>query len=134
MLAYARCMRADGLPNFPDPDASGNLRLNGQPGSDLDRSSPRFRAADRACKSLMPPPETLPKNAQALRYARCMRAHGISDFPDLRPDGATQIQPTPGSDLDLNSPRFKAATQACTRYLPGGGAGGGSVESTSGAS
>jgi hypothetical protein len=67
MLAYARCMRAHGLANFPDPDASGNLRLNGQPGSDLDRNNPRFRAADRARKSLVPPQKALPKNPQALK-------------------------------------------------------------------
>jgi hypothetical protein len=44
-----------------------------------------------------------------------MRAHGIADFPDPKPDGATQLPATPGSDLDSNNPRFRAAIHACTR-------------------
>jgi hypothetical protein len=36
-----------------------------------------------------------------------------------------QIQASPGSDLDANNPRYKAANDACKHYLPGGGAGGG---------
>jgi hypothetical protein len=55
-----------------------------------------------------------PENPQALKYATCMRAHGVSDFPDPKPDGSTQIQPTPGSDLDPNNPRFKAV-DACKK-------------------
>jgi hypothetical protein len=125
-LAYARCMRAHGISDFPDPDASGNLQLNADAGSDLDPKNPRFKAADTACKSLLPPPQAAPKDLKAknLRYARCMRAHGISDFPDPKPDGTLQIQDTPGSDLDPNNPQYKAANDACKKYQPGGGAGG----------
>jgi hypothetical protein len=53
-----------------------------------------------------------------------MRAHGISDFPDPKPDGSLQIQNSPGSDLDPNNPQYKAAHDACKHYMPGGGAGG----------
>jgi hypothetical protein len=125
-LAYARCMRAHGISNFPDPDANGNLQLNADAGSDLDPNNPQFKAADSACKSLLPPPQAAPKDlkAKTLKYARCMRAHGISDFPDPKPDGTLQIQATPGSDLDPNNPQYKAAHDACKKYLPGGGAGG----------
>ena len=125
-LAYARCMRAHGIEDFPDPDAHGNLGLNGGPGSDLDPNNPAFKAADAACKSLLPPPQA-PRpgmRAQNLNYAKCMRQHGISDFPDPKPDGSLQIQATPGSDLDPNNPQFKAANEACKKYQPGGGAGG----------
>jgi hypothetical protein len=125
MLAYARCMRAHGITNFPDPNASGNLELNGEQGSDLDPNSVAFKAADAACKSLMPAVQA-PKGAKAqnLAYARCMRAHGISDFPDPAPDGGLRIQSSPGSDLDSSNPRYKAANDACKRYLPNSGAGG----------
>jgi hypothetical protein len=126
MLAYARCMRAHGISDFPDPDAHGDLGLNGQPGSDLDPNNARFKAADAACKALRPAPQPPPKDLRAhtLKYSRCMRAHGISDFPDPKPDGTLQIQASPGSDLNANNPRFKAANDACKKYLPGGGAGG----------
>jgi hypothetical protein len=125
-LAYARCMRAHGITDFPDPDANGNLGLNAQPGSDLDPNNPAYKAANSACKSLLPAPQAPPHGAKAqnLAYARCMRAHGISDFPDPKPDGSLQIQASPGGDLDPNNPRYKAANDACKQYLPGGGAGG----------
>jgi hypothetical protein len=125
-LAYARCMRAHGISDFPDPDAHGNLGLNAQPGSDLDPNNPAYKAANSACKSLLPAPQAPPQNlkAQNLKYARCMRAHGIADFPDPKPDGTLQIQASPGSDLDPNNPQYKAAHDACKKYMPGGGAGG----------
>src|SRR5215469_9241605 len=87
-LAFSRCMRAHGISDFPDPTSQGGIALNGGPGSDLNPSSPLFKAANSACKPLLPPQKALSPaqqaaaRAQALRYARCMRAHGISDFPD----------------------------------------------------
>lgn len=62
--------------------------------------------------------------AQALAYARCMRSHGISDFPD--PDGSGggvgfTLHGGPNSDLNHNNPRYQAADQACRSLLPGGG-------------
>jgi hypothetical protein len=119
-LAYARCMRAHGIADFPDPDANGNLGLNGQPGSDLDPNNPAYKAANNACKSLLPAPQAPPTGtrAQNLRYARCMRAHGISDFPDPNPNGSLQIHPSPGSDLNPNNPQYKAADDACKQAIP----------------
>jgi hypothetical protein len=51
-LAFARCMRAHGIPAFPDPDGgTGHLG----PGSGIDPASPRFQAAlNGPCKSLAP--------------------------------------------------------------------------------
>jgi hypothetical protein len=56
----------------------------------------------------------------ALNYARCMRQHGI-DMPDPKFDaqGHVAIQNPPGVGPD--SPKFKAAQQACQKYLPSGG-------------
>ena len=42
-LAFARCMRADGVPHFPDPDPGGNFDLSFAAG--VDPSSPAFKAA-----------------------------------------------------------------------------------------
>jgi hypothetical protein len=119
-------MRSHGIKDFPDPDANGGIRLGAHPGSDIDPNNPTYRAADTACKSLLPPPQAPPKNlkAQNLKYAQCMRAHGISDFPDPQPDGTLQIQASPGGDLDPNNPRFKTADGACKKFQPAGGGGG----------
>jgi hypothetical protein len=59
--------------------------------------------------------------AQFLAYARCMRSHGVSDFPDPATSGGgvgIVLQGGPGSDLNPNNPRFKAANQACRSLQP----------------
>ena len=125
-LAYSRCMRAHGITKFPDPDSHGNLGINAGPGTGIDPNSPQYKAADQACKHLMPAPnpsQAAQDRPALLRYARCMRAHGIPDFPDPTPQGGMEIRASAGSDLDPNSPLYKAADRACSRYMPGGGGG-----------
>ena len=138
-LAFSRCMRAHGISDFPDPSSQGGIALNGGPGSDLNPSSPQYQAADKACKPLLPPQKTMnpaqqaAARAQALKYAQCMRAHGISDFPDPNSQGGIALQPKPGGDLDPNNPQFQAANKACQHYQPGG-KGGSLSTNTSGGS
>jgi hypothetical protein len=59
----------------------------------------------------------------ALEFARCMRQHGI-DMPDPRFDAdgnmTLTIRGRPGSPKP-DDPAFKAAQQACQKYLPNGG-------------
>jgi hypothetical protein len=81
-LAFSRCMRSHGVPNFPDPGASGPA---------IDSQSPAFQFGQQACRQLNPkrsPPVTHPSRSQrraTLRFARCMRTHGYSNFPDPTP-------------------------------------------------
>jgi hypothetical protein len=61
--------------------------------------------------------------AQLEDYAKCMRSHGIKDFPDPQPNpggqgGSFQINAGPGSDLNHDDPRNQAANQACQSLLP----------------
>lgn len=125
-LAYSRCMRAHGIADYPDPNANGEIQINIGPGSDMDPNNPRFKAAETACKPLLPQQGQPPKGLRAanLKYAKCMRAHGIKDFPDPKPDGTLQVQSTPGGDLDPNNPLYKKANDACKSLAPGGGEGG----------
>ena len=136
-LAYSRCMRAHGITRFPDPDSHGNLGLNAGPGTGIDPNSAQYKAADQACKHLMPAPnasQAAQDRPALLKYARCMRAHGIPDFPDPQPGGGFSIKQTPGSDLNPNSPLYEAADNACKHYLPGGGHGGSTSTSGGGGS
>jgi hypothetical protein len=136
-LAFSRCMRAHGITAFPDPNSQGGIDLNAGAGTGLDPKSSQFKAAWRACRPLLPPHRAMSPaqqaeaRAQALRYARCMRAHGISDFPDPNSQGGIAVQPKPGGDLDPNNPQFQAADKACKSLMPGGPVGAGS-NSTSG--
>jgi hypothetical protein len=58
----------------------------------------------------------------ALAFARCMRQHGI-DLPDpqFNGNGITQELTARRGSNGPDSPKFKAAQQACQKYLPNGG-------------
>lgn len=125
-LAFARCMRAHGVPSFPDPGSNGQFSGNG-----IDKHSPRLQSAEGACQSLLPgrnPAAALAQaRTQALRFSRCMRAHGILNFPDpsVKSNGSgvsasVRMKIGPGG-IDINSPQFKAAQQACVSLLPTAG-------------
>jgi hypothetical protein len=109
-INYASCMRADGVRNFPDSAISVN---DGQVEFDVPgylKSEPQFPAASRACQRDLPGGVVSAKHVnlhEQLEFARCMRSHGITDFPDPMPGGGWDI---PG---DTNSPQFVAAAHAC---------------------
>jgi len=132
-LAYARCMRAHGVPDFPDPNAQGGFTLQGGPNSNLGPDSPAFQQANENCQRFTPtsglgqgpsPAQIAKAQSQALEFSQCMRAHGVADFPDpvFHTNGggiSISIKAGPGSDLSPNSPAFQAAQQACQNILPG---------------
>jgi hypothetical protein len=117
LLKFSQCMQSHGLPDFPDP-SNGGIHISGSPGSDLNPQSPTFQAAQSACKKYMPganltPAQKAAANAQALKYAECMRSHGVPDFPDPNGQGVIQITGGQGSDLNPNSSQFQHAQSAC---------------------
>lgn len=128
-IRYAACIRANGVPNFPDPSGGGVQIPN-----DVNPSSPAFQTAQRACKSLMPggsgpPPATGEQKEAMFNLARCMRAHGVSGFPDpvssppANPAGMAVAFGRPGAFLVIpdtlkpDSPTFQQAAKTC--HLPG---------------
>lgn len=52
MRKLSQCMRASGVPNFPDPEPGGGIRLNA--GKGLDPESASFQAAQKACAQFTP--------------------------------------------------------------------------------
>lgn len=123
-VAYAQCMRAHGVPGFPDPDSKGNFiiqgpKFGGSPGA--------FRSADRACRHLLPnggrmtAAQQQQALQQALRFSACMRAHGLPSFPDPVAENGGVVLSLGGSGISPSSPRFRAAQQACRSLMPGGG-------------
>lgn len=132
-LRFSRCMRANGVPNFPDPGSGGGIQLN--VGGGFDPNSAQFRAARSKCQKYLPNGGHLSAaqiakfEAQALAFSKCMRTHGVANFPDPQfdtsgPGFGIRIGSKAGS-LDPNSPAFQAAQKACQKDLPGGGRKGG---------
>jgi hypothetical protein len=48
VLAYSGCIRANGVPNFPDPNSQGIIS------SGLGSSTPQFGSANKVCSHLLP--------------------------------------------------------------------------------
>ena len=73
---------------FPDPDASGELTIDGVlNGSSLDPDAPAWKQAIAACKDLQPSgftgaQATPEQQSASLKFAQCIREHGVTDFPD----------------------------------------------------
>jgi hypothetical protein len=53
-------------------------------------------------------------NAEGIRYADCMRSHGVSGFPDPNPNSGVQLP----SDVNPVAPGFRSAQQACASLQP----------------
>ena len=130
-LQFARCMRAHGVTNFPDPNSSGGIQI-----SPADNpQSPAFETAQNACNKYLPnkgqPPVTSAADrAKAVAFSKCMRTHGEPDFPDpllSPPRGATRVLAfhgmsfAVGSGIDPRSPAFQQAATDCGVRLPGFG-------------
>jgi hypothetical protein len=132
-VAYAACVRAHGVPNFPDPKVSTNgnevkVAIGINPSIS---SNPHFKSAQEACRKLLPGggPGSGPNHqitpseqSQYLKAAECIRSHGIPNFPDPTfSGGGVHIE---HQGLNESSPAFKAAVHACESLIPGGVHGG----------
>jgi hypothetical protein len=117
-------MRSHGVSDYPD--TGGPIQAN--PGSDLDPNNPAYQAARQSCQSLrptisLPPDQQAQARADDLKFAQCMRAQGIANYPDPQPNSNVVDLRQLGAAL-LNSPQFQAAQQACKQYQNPNGKGG----------
>jgi hypothetical protein len=117
LTAMIACFRAHGLPNFPDPafdprDGRWHFANN----------SPALTSAVRqACASVMPqatPASPIPTSQlnDLLNFAKCVRAHGMPDWPDPAVDGVFHTSIDPKTD-----PGVSTAMDPCDQYLASSG-------------
>jgi hypothetical protein len=109
-------MRSHGVPNFPDPNAQGEIQGN------FNLQSPQFQAAQTKCRKFLATRSLNPTQQQALftgtlAFSVCMRAHGVPQFPDpQKTDNGVvimKIDDTSGSGLNPYSPALRNASKAC---------------------
>jgi hypothetical protein len=117
-VAYTSCMRSHGVSNFPDPTLSsgGGVTFQGS----FNQNSPTYQSADQACRSLRPGGQQAPqvssrKLTGEVKWAQCMRSHGVPSFPDPNAQGAID-----SGKFDPNSSAFQTASQACQSLQPTG--------------
>lgn len=128
-LAYARCIRSHAVPLWPDPESSGLFDKSKLTPRQLGVGSSQIAAAEQGCRSLLPTYSVTQQShvlAQALRFSRCMRAHGATNFPDPESNGAIRIP-----HAMENSAAYLAALHFCLHKYgvpppPSPAAGGGS--------
>jgi hypothetical protein len=127
-VKFAECMRDNGVKEFPDPDASGELTIDGiVNGSSLDPDSAAWKKAMSACKDLEPPgfmgrKRSAQEQENALKFAQCVRDNGVKDFPDPTPDGPlidTNRIPSAAGKGAKDIPGFQAAVDKCRDFLAG---------------
>lgn len=149
-LKFAACVRAHGVPDYPDPSSTGGEQVRVTPnkmtvdGHTLAETPTAVQRAMTDCRKYSPTatgPATsaaqLTKlKAGALAMAKCMRANGVPNFPDpqvgtgpgghgvsvgIRLGSGTKGS---GGGINPNSPAFRAAQKKCnplmTADLPGG--------------
>jgi hypothetical protein len=138
-VAYSVCVRSHGVPEFPDPDSGGSL-----PKTDAQRlgvSNSQLQAAQRACQHLLPNADSLQQQAQQCflagncpqalvqqlltagrRFARCMRSHGVPNWPDPSLDSEGRpifnLIPAGITHSERHSPPVTTKIQECQRLDP----------------
>jgi hypothetical protein len=137
-LEFSKCMRKNGVEDFPDPDFSGEggvrFGFRAEAGADGDTPGNRppfdpndgtFQKAREACEEFMPnggnfqrsPEEQAAMEDAQLKFAQCMRGKGY-DVPDPETSegGGGPVMIGPGGrfgDLDPEDPDTRAAMDEC---------------------
>jgi hypothetical protein len=114
-VKFSECIRAHGVTDFPDPDAKGDYQYG------VSVSPAVWKRATTACKDLQPSgtlsgKRTHEEQSGALKFAQCMRDHGVKDFPDPA-NGEPLVDTTKIPSLGNRSPRtdpvFAPAMDRC---------------------
>ena len=95
-LKEAQCMRSHGVSNFPDPSPGGPSVIPNW----INPNAPAFLSAQKECAKFLggggsPQAASASEKVALLNLARCMRAHGLANFPD--PTTSPPPAPPPGS-------------------------------------
>ncbi|HYZ92546.1 MAG TPA: hypothetical protein VFA34_09150 [Actinomycetota bacterium] len=137
MLAFAECMREHGI-DVPDPEIGGGgerrpgLRIVGPRNGGTKADRDKLDAAHDACEKHLEgvvqnitPEEREEMQDRMVRFAACMREHGI-DMPDpeFSGDGHGFRQRLGDNGFDPDDPDFQKADEACRDEVFDGKGGG----------
>jgi hypothetical protein len=105
------------MPNLPDPQIDANGKAIFPSGLDVPEQTRRACQSlyDRLVPNAQDHAPTAAQLAALLRFARCMRSHGIPDWPDPRPDG-TFVPDTRISNALKST--FRSQLMTCAHFNP----------------
>jgi hypothetical protein len=123
-LAYANCLRAHGVLNWPDPASSGLFDKSKLTLQRLGVGNSQLEAAQSACERLLPGGGERPNQAglrtmerDALNFASCMRSHGVPNWPDYTLRDGTPVFDLHGTAIAPNFPLIVAKQLTCRSLL-----------------
>ena len=125
LIAYSHCMRTHGVPAFPDPTSSQGITKRAVVAVS---GTPQFATASTDCRRFLPatglaaPPtaqQIRTRVADAIAFARCMRAHGFAHFPDPTATGDLTHQMLASAGIELHQPAVVQAADGCTGVTHG---------------
>jgi hypothetical protein len=117
-VKFSECLRANGVSDFPDPNASGEF-----PSYGVSVTAAVWTKAVAACKSLQPPGSlnahlTQTQFSAALKFAQCVREHGVPDFPDpVNGQPLIDTNRIPSANKPGGMTILNAATHTCGHLL-----------------
>jgi hypothetical protein len=126
LVKFAQCMREHGVNVSTPSSGSGEIKITGTGSANNPHS---LEAAQSACKRYQPsagkqnisPAERAALEDASLKFAQCMRSHGVNVPNPTTSAGAAgfsiRIQGGPGS-VNPSSPSFQAAQKACQGLMP----------------
>jgi hypothetical protein len=124
-VAWIQCVRSHGVPAFPGLTSSGYIpKVAGQ---QVGVSESQLDAARTACQSLWPyqaptPAQQRQQLTDDLKFAQCMRSHGLPNFPGPTNSGGRVVFVFSASRDGINprSPQILAKARQCLPVLPPG--------------
>jgi hypothetical protein len=124
-LAYSGCMRSHGVPSFPDPGSGGAVTKEAAIKAFKEVSNSQVVAAQSACRDLQPNGGQLSQAQLAQRlsdllaFARCIRTHGVQNFPDPTSSGQLTHEMLASAGIDVHQPAVQQAADACVGVTHG---------------
>jgi hypothetical protein len=137
-LTYSACMRSHGVPSYPDAASGGQLPKGDAQAFGV--SDAQYQTAQRTCQHLLPTGGSFDQQAQECiqagdcppslvqqmltadrKLARCMRSHGVPNFPDPASGGSGgpffPISRVGISEAASRTPQFESALDECARLV-----------------
>jgi hypothetical protein len=119
---WAACMRSHGDPTQTDPTIDTDkvihitmrnvsAALSDEAHGSTGPCNKYELAAENALRGGQPPPQA-PSLAAQLKFAQCMRANGVPNYPDPSGSDDTNLR---GAGIDTSTPAYQDANQLCVK-------------------